>query len=87
VANSDASPALRVYAAQALRRSGDPYGRQILLRMMDEPDWVVRSMAIYYLGELGEKDDYHRVAVKLNTEDNDFVLSEICNAMLKLASI
>lgn len=83
-AQRDASLALRVYAAQALRRAGDPYGRQLLLQFSDDPDWVVRAMAVRYLGELGERDDYSRIAFKLNSESNDFVAAEACLALLKL---
>ncbi|MBI4396736.1 MAG: HEAT repeat domain-containing protein, partial [Elusimicrobia bacterium] len=84
-AQSDSSPALRVFSAQALRRAGDPYGRELLLRAIDDFDWVVRAMATYYLGELGEPEDYHKIAFKLNSETNDYVVSETCLALLRLA--
>jgi HEAT repeat protein len=85
VAQGDRSQALRVYAAQALRRVGDPYGRQLLLQFTDSSNWALRAMAVRYLGELGEAEDYNRILMKLNNETNDFALAEESLALLRLS--
>ncbi len=84
-ADRDGSMALRVYAAEALGRTGDPQGREFLLRYMGDQDWVIRAMAIRALGELGQAQDYYTISSRLNTETNDFVIAEACYAMLRLA--
>jgi HEAT repeat protein len=84
---NDASLALRIYAAQALFRKGDSYGRQLLLQYMDNSDYVARAMSIYYLGALGTKEDAYRVSNRLLIEENDFASAEACLAMMKLDKI
>jgi HEAT repeat protein len=86
VAERDPSPALRVFASQALLRAGDLQGRERLLRYLNDPDWVIRAMAIHYLGDLGQAEDYYRIRSRLNVEDNNVVIAESCLAMLKLAA-
>ncbi|HRY28783.1 MAG TPA: HEAT repeat domain-containing protein [Elusimicrobiota bacterium] len=85
VANSDRSRAVQIFAAQALRRSGDPYGREILLRALDDADPYARAMATYYLGEVGEPDDYNRVLFRMNNESNNFAVAEACLALYRLS--
>jgi HEAT repeat protein len=84
-AQGDVSRALRVFAASALGRTGDSYGRQLLLQALNDFDWPVRAMAIHSLGNLGEPGDYYQIQSRLYREDNDFVRAECCLAMLKLA--
>lgn len=85
-ADRDDSMVVRVYAAQAMARAGDGQGRQHLLRYMNDPDWVIRSMAIRALGDYGQKNDYFTISSLLNRENNNFVIVESCLAMMKLAS-
>jgi HEAT repeat protein len=85
-AERDDSQALRVYAAQALARSGDAQGLEKLRRYMMDFDWVVRSIAIRALGELGTPDDYYRIQSRLTYEENNFAAAESCLAMLRLAA-
>lgn len=84
-ANSDASPIVRVFAAQAMARLGDAQGRDMLRRFTDDQNYVVRAVANYFLGELGEPDDYHRIQFKLNNETNAFVAAEACLALYRLS--
>lgn len=85
VVQMDASPTLRIFAAQALLRVGDRYGQEVLVRALDDPDYVIRAMAVLFLGELGTQDNYYRVAARLTNESNNFVLAETCLAMMRLA--
>lgn len=84
-AQGDASRVVRVFAAQALRRSGDPVGREMLVQFTRESDWPLRAMAVHFLGELGETDDYHRILFQLNGETNNFVIAEGCLALMRLS--
>lgn len=87
LANSDASPALRVYAMQVLARFGDPSGRLLLLASLDEPDWPARAMAYWYLGKYGDSNDYSAVLARLPVERNPFVQCEIALGVLRLAPV
>ncbi|MBI5883271.1 MAG: HEAT repeat domain-containing protein [Elusimicrobia bacterium] len=83
-ARDDLSPAVRVYAAQGLWRNGDPYGREILLRLYQDQDWLVRAMAARYLGELGSGEDYRKLMIELTRETHSAVKVELAGALLNL---
>lgn len=84
-ATSDVSPALRVYASYALHQMGDPYGRVLLLNALSDQDWVIRSIALYYLGQMGYMEDYDSILFRLGQETRDPALVEACLALLKLS--
>ena len=87
VARLDPSGPLRVYAAQALYRLGDAAGRDVLFRGADDGDWVVRAMSVRYLGQYGAASDYDKILFHLSNEQNNFVRSEMCGTLLKLAPL
>lgn len=85
VARQDMSPIVKVYAAQALLKRGDPDGREVLVDHLRSGDWVARAMAARYLGDLGSGEDYDRLLDQMTREqDNDFVTAECAIAALKL---
>jgi len=84
-AENDRSRLIRVYAAHAMQRSGDVQGRNKLLNFINDPDWVIRSLAIYFLGRVGQADDYFRIQTRLISENKDAVVAESALAMLELA--
>lgn len=84
VSKLDPSPLLRVYAASALLRLGDLTGKDYLIRALDDPDWVVKAMAMRYLGELGTGQDYNRLLAYLGSEQKKIVQAELCSALLRL---
>lgn len=84
VARLDFSLPLRIYAAGVMQRLGDAGGRDILIRHYTDMDWLARAMAIRYLGEFGTGDDFERIMFNLPRETNNFVLAEMCGALLKL---
>ncbi|HVE12866.1 MAG TPA: HEAT repeat domain-containing protein [Elusimicrobiota bacterium] len=83
-ANSDSSVLVRIYAAAAMWRAGDVYGRELLLRLYQDSDWLTRALATRYLGEMGGADEYRRLFQQLNTESNASVKSELVSALLRL---
>ncbi|MBI5625363.1 MAG: HEAT repeat domain-containing protein [Elusimicrobia bacterium] len=83
-ARDDVSPAVRVYAAQGLWRTGEPYGREVLLRHCEHEDWMVRAMAVRYLGDLGKGEDYRKLMVQLGRETHSVVKVELAGALLNL---
>ena len=85
VAQSDTSTALRAFAAQRICALGDPYGRQLLLRFLDDPDWTLRAMAAYGLGEWGSADDYFTISGRFNAETSDAVRTEEALSLLKMS--
>ena len=84
-AQSDASKAIQAFSAQKLCSLGDPYGRQLLFRFLDDQDWTLRAMAVYGLGEWGEADDYYTILSRFNNETADFVQTEMALALLKMS--
>lgn len=85
IARSDLSPFLQVYSAGIAWRLGDPSGRDIIIRNWDNPtDSIVRALAIRFLGELGNADDYQRIMFQLDREQDNWVKAEMAGALLKL---
>ena len=84
VARMDLSNFLRVYAAGTALRAGDPSARDVIIRFWQDPDWVVRSLAIRYMGEMGVVEDYPRILFELQREQNNWVKAEMAGALLRL---
>ncbi|MBI4387288.1 MAG: HEAT repeat domain-containing protein [Elusimicrobia bacterium] len=84
VARLDGSVPVQVYAASLLLRMGDDSGRDVLIRYRNHSDWMVRAMAIRYIGEFGTVDDFDQILFDLNRETNSFVRSEMAGALLRL---
>lgn len=84
-AQADTSAAVRVFAAQALARAGDTQGTEILRRGLSDPDWVVRALSTYYMGQEGDVSDFERILSGMERETNDWVTAENCLAVLRLA--
>ncbi|MDP3544271.1 MAG: HEAT repeat domain-containing protein [Elusimicrobiota bacterium] len=81
----DSEPLLRVYAAAGLARMGDDAGLHRVRSFLDNPSWVVKSLAAKYLGELGTAEDYDLLLRRIDGEvGNDFVVAEFCVSALKL---
>jgi len=79
------SPLIRVYAAQAAWRLGDPEGKRLLMEFLSSPDWLMRAMSARYMGDLGTGADADMILDRIGREqDNDFALAENCIAGLKL---
>lgn len=83
-ARADQSQPIQIYAAAAMWRMGDIFGREILLRKYQDQDWFVRAMTDHYLGELGGGDEYRRLQRELDTESDPAVKAEILAALVKL---
>jgi len=86
-ARSDSSGPLRMFSAQAMLRLGDAGGRDVLTRGMDDTDWVIRAMAVRYIGQLGTASDYDTILFNMGNEQNSFVQSEMIGALLRLAPL
>ncbi len=84
-AQTDVSPVVRLFAAQALGRRGDAQGVDLVRRYLNDPDWAVRAMATYFLGQLGDDADFERIMINLDRETNDYVISEDCLAVLRMS--
>ncbi|MDE2491907.1 MAG: HEAT repeat domain-containing protein [Elusimicrobia bacterium] len=84
MARLDSSMPIRIYAAAAMWRMGDIFGREILLQLYQNPDWFVRAMSDHYLGELGGADEYLRLQQELGGEQDPAVRAEILDALVKL---
>lgn len=83
-ARLDASIPLQIYAAASMWRAGDIFGREILLRLYQNPDWLVRAMCDHYLGELGGGDEYLRLQRELDNETDPAVRAELLASLVKL---
>jgi hypothetical protein len=75
---------IQVYAAQGALRLGDTLGRDVLERGMDDQDWVIRTMAMRYMGELGTGRDYGKMLGYLGSQQPRIVRAEMCSALLRL---
>ncbi|MFI5347077.1 MAG: HEAT repeat domain-containing protein [Elusimicrobiota bacterium] len=85
-ARTDQSMPVRIYAAAAMWRMGDIFGREILLRLYQDQNWFVRAMTDHYMGEMGSGDDYRRLQRELDAEADPAVKAEILVALVKLNS-
>ena len=83
-ARVDMSKPLQIYAAAGMWRMGDIYGREILLRLAQDGDWLVRAMAVRYLGEQGGADEYIKILQWFAFESHQMVKAEMCSALLNL---
>ena len=83
-AKLDSSPIVKVYATQAIWRLGDPIGRDYLLQFLDHKEWLIRAMAMRYLGELGSGRDYGKLLSYFGLDQKDIVQAEMCSALLRL---
>ncbi len=85
VAQADRSLVVRLFAAQELGRRGDAQGVDILRRYLNDPDWVIRALATYGLGQLGDDADFERMMINLDRETEDHVVAENCLAVLRMS--
>jgi HEAT repeat protein len=83
-ARVDQSVPLQAYAAAGMWRMGDIYGREMLLRLAQHQDWLVRAMSIKYLGDLGGADEYIKILQWFGFESHQMVKAEMCSALLNL---
>ncbi len=83
-ARNDQSVAVQIYAAAGMWRKGDSFGKEILLRFLDNQDWFARAMAAYYIGELGGGYEYRRLIQYLDRETDPSTRAEIATALMKL---
>ena len=84
MARGDKSVPVQIYAAAAMWRQGDIFGREILLRLYQNSDWLTRAMADHYLGEMGAGDEYVRLQRELDGEQDPAVKAEIMAGLVKL---
>ena len=84
IASSSNDPILRVYAAYSAWYGGKRFGRDVLYLFLDHQDWIIRAMAIRYIGELGSIEDYQFLIGYLNNFDHPIVQAELCVTLLKL---
>lgn len=84
-AQTDVSPVVRLYAAQALGRRGDAQGVDILRRYLNDQDWAVRALATFFLGQLGDDADFERMLINLDRETEDHVIAENSLAVLRMS--
>jgi HEAT repeat protein len=86
-ARTDLSPIVQAYAAEQMWRMGDIFGRELLLRLGENPDWFVRAMAVRPLGELGGANEYRRMQLWLTRESHPSVKVELLSAMMRLRKL
>ena len=84
-AQTDSSPVVRLYAAQALGRRGDAQGVDILRRYLNDQDWAIRSLATFFLGQLGDDADFERMLINLERETQNHVIAENSLAVLRMS--
>lgn len=84
-AQSDQSMSVRVAAAAAYWKLGNPSGREMLLQFAEDADWYVRAHAVMYLGEQGGGDEYRRLMDLLQREQNPIVRAELTLALMRLS--
>lgn len=84
VTKLDVSPIVRVFAAGAVLRMGNLMGKDILIRSLDDEDWVSKAMAMRALGELGGAADYPKLLSYFGSDQNNIVQAEMCSSLLRL---
>ena len=86
VSKLDASPIVKIFATQALWRMGDKVGHDYMLPFLDHQSWLIRAMAMRYMGELGTGQDYSRMLAYFGSVQPPIVQAEMCAALLRLYS-
>jgi hypothetical protein len=90
-ARTDASLVMQTYAAAGLWRMGNVFGREILLRLYQNQDWLTRAMAAHYLGEVAGPSDagdiYSKLMIQLQNETHPSVKAELVSSLLRLQKI
>lgn len=81
---ADASLPVQVFAAAAMWKLGDLYGRELLLRHIQNNDWFVRSMASHYLGEMGGEYEKQKLLREFQFERDAVAQAEMAGAILKI---
>ncbi|MDD5628596.1 MAG: HEAT repeat domain-containing protein [Elusimicrobia bacterium] len=84
MARTDASLLAQAYAASDMWHMGDVFGREILLNLAQNQDWLVRSMAVKFLGDFGGAYEYTKILQWFAFESNLMVKAEMCSALLNL---
>ena len=84
VSKLDTSAVVKIFAAQTVLRLGEPMGKDVLISLLNSDDWVVRAMAMRYLGEMVNSSDYSRILAYFSMETKQLVQAEMCSALLRL---
>ncbi len=84
VANTDQSLVAQTYAAAKIWKMGDVSGKNLLLNLYQNSDWLIRTMAYHYMGELGGNYEYTMLLQQLPNETNPIAQAELCAALLRL---
>lgn len=83
-ARADTSLPVQVFAAAGMWRLGDIYGKELLLRFIQHPDWFVRAMSAHYLGELGGEYERQKILREFQFEKDPVAQAEMAGALLKI---
>lgn len=83
-ARADASLPVQVFAAHAMWRLGDPYGKELLLRHIQNSDWFVRALAAHYLGEMGGEYERQKILREFQFEKDPVAQAEMAGALIKI---
>lgn len=86
VSKLDPSPIIKLYSSQAILRLGDPLGRDFLILSLNDQEWLIRAMAMRYLGELGTGRDYDKLLSYFGLNQQKIVQAEMCASLLRLYS-
>jgi hypothetical protein len=85
-ARADASLPVQVFAAHAMWKLGDEYGRELLLRHIQHTDWFIRAMAAHYLGEMGGAYEHQKLLREFQFEKDPVTQAEMAGALIKIQS-
>ena len=61
-------------------------GKDYLLRALDDQEWLVKAMAMRYLGEMGGAEDYSKLLSYFGSNQKNIIQAEMCSALLRLYS-
>ena len=83
-AQTDSSLIAQAYAAAKIWGLGDVAGKNIILNLYQNPDWLIRAIAYHYMGQLGGSYEYTMLLSQLPAETNPIAQAELCAALLRL---
>jgi hypothetical protein len=85
-ARADASLPVQVFAASAMWKLGDAYGKELLLRHLQHTDWFIRAMSAHYLGEMGGEYERQKILREFQFEKDPVAQAEMAGALIKIQS-
>lgn len=87
ISKEDKSVDVRIAALHAIAKSGRQEGKNVLVGSLNDPRWEIRSAAIEWIAESGDRSFVSPLLKELERDADNFVKQTIINALNKLKAL